>query len=194
METIEMYVSTTLHGSAKRTGKVMYTLRMKMGEKQYYEKPAEIGKADGTANRLVLWSICRALERMQGKRTILIHTENTYVASVINQRWVETWERNDWKNSRGNEIKDADLWKQILEKSRKMRHDIAAVAGQHEYSDAFAYNMGASTGRDGAQEITAAVGGTAPTCIRTQKVFRPDYRVRHMRHGQMYFRSLPRWE
>ena len=141
METIEMYVSTTLHGSAKRTGKVMYTLRMKMGEKQYYEKPAEIGKADGTANRLVLWSICRALERMQGKRTILLHTENTYVASVINQRWVETWERNDWKNSRGNEIKDADLWKQILEKSRKMRHDIAAVAGQHEYSDAFAYNM-----------------------------------------------------
>ena len=66
LETIEMYVSTTLHGSAKRTGKVMYTLRMKMGEKQYYEKPAEIGKADGTANRLVLWSICRALERMRG--------------------------------------------------------------------------------------------------------------------------------
>ena len=141
METIEMFVSTTLHGSAKRTGKVMYTLRMKMGEKQYYEKPPEIGKTDGTANRLVLWSICRALERMRGKRMILIYMENTFVASVINQGWVETWERNDWKNSRGNEIKDADLWKEILEKSREMGHDIAAVAGRHEYSEAFAYNM-----------------------------------------------------
>lgn len=47
---------------------------------------------------------------------------------------------------------------------------------------------------DGAREITAAVGGTAPICIQTQKVFRPDYMERHMRHGQMYFRNLPRWE
>jgi len=138
---VEMYVSTTLRGSAKRTGKVMYTLRTKVREKQYYEKPPEIGKADGTANRLVLWSICRALERMLGKQMILIYTENTYVASVINQGWLETWERNGWKNSRGNEIKDADLWKTILEKSRKAGHNIAAVAGKHEYSEAFAYNM-----------------------------------------------------
>lgn len=141
MLTIEMYVSTTLHGSAKGIGKVMYTLRMAKGEKQYYEKPPEIGQADGTANRLVLWSICRALERMPGERMILIYTENTYVASVINQGWLETWERNGWKNSRGNEIKDADLWKTILEKSREIGHNIAAVAGKHEYSEAFAYNM-----------------------------------------------------
>jgi len=138
---IEMFVSTTLRGSAKGTGKVMYTLRMKKGEEQYYEKPPEIGKADGTANRLILWSICRALERMPSERMILIYMENTYIASVINQGWLEIWERNDWKNSRGNEIKDVDLWKAILEKARKVGHNIAAVAGRHEYSEAFAYNM-----------------------------------------------------
>ena len=40
-----------------------------------------------------------------------------------------------------NEIKDVDLWKAILEKARKVGHNIAALAGRHEYSEAFAYNM-----------------------------------------------------
>ena len=58
---IEMFVSATLRGSAKGTGKVMYTMRTKQENGQNYEKPPEIGKAESTANRLVLWSICRAL-------------------------------------------------------------------------------------------------------------------------------------
>ena len=78
---------------------------------------------------------------MPSERIILIYMDNTYIASVINLGWLEIWERNDWKNSRGNEIKDVDLWKAILEKARKVGHNIAAVAGRHEYSEAFAYNM-----------------------------------------------------
>ena len=138
--TIEMFVSATLRGSAKGTGKVMYTLRTKKNGENY-EKLPEIGKAESTANRLVLWSICRALERLPSNREIVIYTENSYIASVINQCWPERWARNGWKNSRGNEIKDVDLWKAILEKARKVGHNIAAVAGRHEYSEAFAYNM-----------------------------------------------------
>lgn len=104
--TIEMFVSATLRGSAKGTGKVMYTLRTKKNGENY-EKPPEIGKAESTANRLVLWSICRALERLPSNREIVIYTENSYIASVINQCWPERWARNGWKNSRGKEIKDA---------------------------------------------------------------------------------------
>ena len=138
--TIEMFVSVTLRGSAKGTGKVMYTLRTKKNGENY-EKPPEIGKAESTANRLVLWSICRALERLPSNREIVIYTENSYIASVINQCWPERWARNGWKNSRGKEIKDADLWKKILEEVREVGHCITAVEGRHEYSDAFSYNM-----------------------------------------------------
>ena len=69
---IEMFVSATLRGSAKGTDKVMYTLRTKQENGQNYEKPPEIGKAESTANRLVLWSICRALERLPSDREIVI--------------------------------------------------------------------------------------------------------------------------
>lgn len=138
---IEMFVSATLRGSAKGTGKVMYTMRTKQENGQNYEKPPEIGKAESTANRLVLWSICRALERLPSDREIVIYTENSYIASVINQGWPERWARNGWKNSRGKEIKDADLWKKILEEVREVGHRITAVEGRHEYSDAFSYNM-----------------------------------------------------
>ena len=60
---------------------------------------------------------------------------------MINQCWPERWARNGWKNSRGKEIKDADLWKKILEEVREVGHCITAVEGRHEYSDAFSYNM-----------------------------------------------------
>ena len=105
---IEMFVSATLRGSAKGTGKVMYTMRTKQENGQNYEKPPEIGKAESPANRLGVWSICRALERLPSDREIVIYTENSYIASVINQCWSERWARNGWKNSRGKEIKDAD--------------------------------------------------------------------------------------
>ena len=71
----------------------------------------------------------------------MIYTENSYIASVINQCWSERWARNGWKNSRGKEIKDADLWKKILKEVREVGHRITAVEGRHEYSDIFSYNM-----------------------------------------------------
>ena len=65
-----------------------------------------------TNNRMELTAAIEALEALTRPAGVRLHTDSTYVRSGIT-KWVLGWERNGWKTSAKQPVKNVDLWKRL---------------------------------------------------------------------------------
>lgn len=107
-----------------------------------FESTPEIAEyEEATESRLVLYCIRDALQRMNYACEVRIRTECNYVAAAINNHWIEAWQENNWKNSRGEEVKDSILWSAIIQEVEENGHQMTAEQGKHEYSEWMTWKM-----------------------------------------------------
>ena len=50
-----------------------------------------------------------------------IYSDSAYVVNSINNNWVDRWMLNDWKTSRGDDVKNVELWMECLRLLYKIR-------------------------------------------------------------------------
>ena len=50
-----------------------------------------------------------------------IYSDSAYVVNSINNNWVDRWMLNDWKTSRGDDVKNVELWMECLKLLSKIR-------------------------------------------------------------------------
>ena len=67
-----------------------------------------------TNNRMELTACIEALKRYGNGDGIDIYTDSEYVKKGITE-WIHNWVKNNWKNSRKEEVKNQDLWKELHE-------------------------------------------------------------------------------
>src|SRR5699024_10190959 len=51
------------------------------------------------------------------KRTdipVVVYSDSAYVCNCIKDRWYVGWMRNGWRNAKGKEVANQDLWKELL--------------------------------------------------------------------------------
>ena len=77
----------------------------------------EIKKISGnekntTNNRMELMAPINALKNINSKDPIEIFTDSKYVKNGITE-WINTWELNNWKTSKKENVKNKDLWLQL---------------------------------------------------------------------------------
>tara|TARA_A100000164_G_C21558065_1_gene608235 strand:+ start:178 stop:639 length:462 start_codon:yes stop_codon:yes gene_type:complete len=65
-----------------------------------------------TNNRMELVAAIKALEFIELKEQIILHTDSTYLKQGITV-WIQSWKRNNWKNKQKKDIKNLDLWKKL---------------------------------------------------------------------------------
>lgn len=130
---INLYIETTVKGPGQRDGKWSYVLEYRLSSGRLHTR-SECGfEQDSTANRLVLLALKESLSRIRKPSTVVIHTDNTFFESVIRQDWIAEWESGAWKNKKGQDIKNADLWKMV--KPHLDAHEIKVTAAKkHTYS------------------------------------------------------------
>lgn len=146
LKTVEIFVTTDLRGRAKGAGRVMYILRTGLADGRSYESEPEAAEyEEATERTLVLYAVRDALSRMKYACQITVHTECEYFASVLSQGWLSRWQMNGWKNSRGKEVKDAELWEMLLQDLEEDGHILDAVAGKHEFVEWMRWNMQLAT-------------------------------------------------
>ena len=56
----------------------------------------------------------KALSRLQKPCDVELYASTSLAASRLNSGIMHSWVANDWKNSKGCEIKDAELWQSLL--------------------------------------------------------------------------------
>lgn len=70
-----------------------------------------------TNNRMELMAVVKSLKRIvQSKKEIEfeLYSDSSYVINAINNFWIKSWIKNNWKNSKNEEVKNKDLWIKIL--------------------------------------------------------------------------------
>jgi ribonuclease HI len=74
-----------------------------------------------TNNRMELLAAISALEALNRRATVDLHTDSQYVKNGI-MGWIHGWKKNGWKTADKKPVKNADLW-QRLDEARN-RHDV----------------------------------------------------------------------
>lgn len=72
------------------------------------------GFADTTNNRMELMGVIRGLKELTKPCKVEVITDSKYVVDAFNQHWVEGWIKNDWRRGKTNEVKNIDLWLELL--------------------------------------------------------------------------------
>ena len=77
-----------------------------------------------TNNQMELTAIVVSLRKVRNILTIPpntwvnkeyeIYSDSAYVVNSINNNWIERWRLNDWKTSKGDDVKNVELWMECL--------------------------------------------------------------------------------
>lgn len=76
------------------------------------------GETQTTNQRMELRAAIEALARLPEGAQVEVRSDSAYVINCFKQRWHAGWERNGWRNSRGESVANRDLWMQLLELAR----------------------------------------------------------------------------
>ena len=80
-------------------------------------KPIKLsGYEPNTTNqRMEMLAVISSLNYFKEKKSITLFTDSAYVCNGYNQKWYNNWKRNGWKNSKGEDVANKDLWLRIIE-------------------------------------------------------------------------------
>lgn len=84
------------------------------------EKTLHGGEKESTNNRMELTAAIKALEALTRPCQVNLHTDSQYVQKGISI-WIHQWKKNNWKTSKKEPVKNADLWK-ILDELIAIHH------------------------------------------------------------------------
>ena len=86
------------------------------------EKELHGGDPATTNNRMELMAAIVALEALKRPVSVTLYTDSKYLLDGIT-KWIKGWERNGWKTSAKQPVKNADLWRRLSEAMNS--HDIS---------------------------------------------------------------------
>lgn len=90
------------------------------------------GDKNTTNNKMELKAVVESLKmirKIEEKRkhhySYVIHSDSAYVVNAKEKNWLLVWQMNGWKNSKGDDVKNRDLWEEFLDNfTYLIRHHI----------------------------------------------------------------------
>lgn len=81
------------------------------------EKKLQGAEQHTTNNRMELLAVIQALSALKKPCRVEITTDSQYVKKGITQ-WIIQWQRNQWRTSQKQPVKNKDLWEALLNVSK----------------------------------------------------------------------------
>lgn len=78
-----------------------------------------------TNNRMELMAAIAGLEALTKPCEVTLVSDSKYLTEAFNQHWVDSWLKNNWRNSQKQPVKNIDLWKRLLQ--AKEPHQVTFV-------------------------------------------------------------------
>lgn len=120
--------------------------------------------AESRQPRISIYACLNCFKFAAEKSNLLILTNNTYIPMAIDDDQLEKWDHYNWKQYRGGEVKDADLWSQLLAHVRKYKPQVIYIPSWYEPSQlkqakqlALAKRLGPPDGVDKVKSVVQTV-------------------------------------
>jgi len=75
-----------------------------------------------TNNQMELLAVIEALKVLKSKCSVALYTDSEYVRKGITE-WIFKWQQNNWKTAGKKEVKNIELWQELLKQTNK--HEIS---------------------------------------------------------------------
>lgn len=129
LQRVDIYVETDNRSpaSCERYGGYVLEYIRKNGDP---ETPHDFAQITGTYHGVILERMVAALRRMLRKCEVHLHTQDAYVLNMVD-KFLSTWAENNFHNSKGELVKNADAWEQLWQQAKM--HEIVIEHGMHPY-------------------------------------------------------------
>lgn len=77
-----------------------------------HEKEMFGGEKSTTNNRMEMTSVIKALSALKSPCNVTVYLDSMYVKNGITE-WINGWKKSNWKNSKGQPVKNMDLWLEL---------------------------------------------------------------------------------
>lgn len=73
-----------------------------------------------TNNRMELKAVIESFKRIVDKFKSIedvqfeLYSDSAYVVNSINNGWIGKWQSNNWKTTKGDDVKNKDLWEEFI--------------------------------------------------------------------------------
>lgn len=128
---VTIFIETSLHSPAIREAAGAWLIEYIKTNGDPETRQGIISKDKTTENALALELLKEALERLTRPCQIRVNTECDHILNVMGNHWLPQWEKNDWKNSKGKPVKNAELWQQC--KELMAVHSVSFSNGESSY-------------------------------------------------------------
>lgn len=95
------------------------------------------GKADTTNNIMELSAVIEALKLLKYPCRVQLYSDSAYVVNAFLQNWIINWQKNNWKTSDKKDVKNKELWQELLELTKTHQVKFIKVKGHadNEYNN-----------------------------------------------------------
>ena len=80
------------------------------------------GKKDTTNNIMELTSVIEALKLLKRPCKVDLYSDSAYVVNAFLQNWIWGWIKNGWKTSNKEDVKNKELWQELINLTKV--HDV----------------------------------------------------------------------
>ena len=66
-----------------------------------------------TNNRMELMAAIEGLKALKRPCDVTLYSDSAYLVNAYNNKWIDGWKKNGWKNASKEPVKNVDLWQEI---------------------------------------------------------------------------------
>lgn len=107
MEKVEIYTDGACSGNPGPGGWAAVLL--------YKDNKKEIsgGKEQTTNNIMEVTAVIEALKSLKFPCEVTVYSDSAYVVNCFKQGWIYNWQKNNWKTSSKEPVKNKELWEEL---------------------------------------------------------------------------------
>ena len=108
MKTVNVYTDGACSGNPGKGGYCAILIY------EGVEKVVSGFENDTTNNRMELLAVIKGLEALKFPCIVNLYSDSNYVVEAFNKGWISQWQLNGWKTAGKKEVKNVDLWQELL--------------------------------------------------------------------------------
>ena len=114
MSAVSIFTDGAAKGNPDGPGGYGTILRFVSNDGVVHEKELSQGYLRTTNNRMELMAAIAGVEALTRPCLIDLYSDSKYLVDAFNQKWIESWVKNNWRRERSGPVKNSDLWKRLL--------------------------------------------------------------------------------
>lgn len=122
---VQIYTDGSARGNPDGPGGYGTVLHYTDAQGELHVREYSQGYVRTTNNRMELMAAIVGLEALNRPCEVELYSDSQYLVNAFNQRWIENWQKKNWKRGKNEPVKNVDLWKRLL--AAKAPHNVKFI-------------------------------------------------------------------